>query len=123
MSAQSSDYEGLPGTPGVDRKHRPSDFFHERTNFNFIAHTRTYIIMFLVVVIGGLALLGLKPLNLGIDFRGGVSWQVNVPNGVPVKVSEIRSVIDKIGLADYKATISTGAHKTIRVQARDRLKQ
>ena len=117
MSALSSDFEGLPGTAGVDRKHRPSDFFHERTNFKFIQHTRTYIIMFLVVVFGGLALLGLKPLNLGIDFRGGVSWQVNIAKGTPASVAEIRKVIDKIGITDYKATISTGNRRTIRVQA------
>lgn len=117
MSAHSTDYEGLPGTPGVDRRHRPSDFFHERTNFGFMRHTRKYIVAFFVVVIGGLALLGLKPLNLGIDFRGGVSWQVNVPEKSPAKVSEIRDIIDKVGLEDYKATISTGARRTIRVQA------
>ena len=117
MSALSSDFEGLPGTAGVDRKHRPSDFFHERTNFKFIQHTRTYIIMFLVVVLGGLALLALKPLNLGIDFRGGVSWQVNIAKGTPASAAEIRKIIDKIGITDYKATISTGNRRTIRVQA------
>ena len=118
MSAQTADFEGLPGTPGIDRRHRPSDFFHERTNFDFIKHTRKYIITFLIIVFGGLALLGLKPLNLGIDFRGGVSWQVNVPDKATANVSEIRKIIDKVGLSDYKATISTGTRRTIRVQAR-----
>jgi hypothetical protein len=28
------------GVPGVDRRHRFSDFYHERTNFQFIASSR-----------------------------------------------------------------------------------
>ena len=26
--------------PGVTRRHRPSDLYHERTNFQFIKHSR-----------------------------------------------------------------------------------
>ena len=31
--------------PGVTRRHRPSDFYHERTNFQFIKHTRRWAIL------------------------------------------------------------------------------
>ncbi len=112
---------GLPGTPGVDRRHRPSDFLHERTNFDFLRHGRAYIAMFLVVVLGGGLALAVRGLSLGIDFTGGVSWQVNVAKNVHDSVGGVRSVVDKLNIRDYKATISTnpsnGTH-TIRVQAK-----
>ena len=31
--------------PGVTRRHRPSDFYHERTNFQFIKHSRRWAIL------------------------------------------------------------------------------
>ena len=31
--------------PGVTRRHRPSDFYHERTNFQFIKHSRRWLIL------------------------------------------------------------------------------
>jgi preprotein translocase subunit SecF len=113
--------EGLPGTPGVDRRHRPSDFLHERTNFNFLQHGKGYIAMFLVVVLGGALALAVRGLNLGIDFEGGVSWQVDVAHGVHDSVGGVRSVVDKQHIGDYKATISTNpsnGKRTIRVQAK-----
>src|SRR3954451_12257897 len=103
----SQPMEGLPGTPGVDRRHRPSDFYHERTNFNFLRHGRAYMAMFLVVVLGGALAVAVRGLNLGIDFEGGVSWQVDVAKGVNDSVAGVRTVVDKLGIKDYKATIST----------------
>ena len=31
--------------PGVTRRHRPSDLYHENTNFQFIKHTRRWAIL------------------------------------------------------------------------------
>ena len=112
---------GLPGTPGVDRRHHFSDFRHERTNFDFLSHGRTYLVMFLVVVLGGALALAIRGLNLGIDFTGGVSWQVDVANGVHDSVGGVQTVVNKLSIGDYKATISTNpsnGKKTIRVQAK-----
>lgn len=112
---------GLPGVPGVDRRHRPSDFFHERTNFAFIAKSKRYLVISLVVVIGGLLVLAVRGLNLGIDFEGGVSWQVDVAKSVTPKVGDVRSIVSKAGVSDFKATIGSNPQnnrETIRVQAR-----
>src|SRR3954447_24656043 len=114
-------YGGVPGTPGVDRRHRPSDFIHERTNFNFLAHGKAYLTMFLVVLLGGVLALATLGLNLGIDFEGGVSWQVDTAKGVHTTVNGVRSVVDKLNISDYKATISSSpssGKRTIRVQAK-----
>ena len=116
----SSDFATVDGVAGVDRRHRPSDFFHERTNFRFMDKRRVFLALFLVVVIGGPLLLLLRPLNLGIDFRGGVAWQVVAPKGRAVDVAKVRDVLDKTSLKDYKATVSRSpktGQQTIRVQA------
>jgi preprotein translocase subunit SecF len=113
--------KGVPGTPGVDRRHRPSDFLHERTNFQFIAHSKRYLIIFLVVVLGGLGLLFVRGLNLGIDFEGGVSWQIDAAKGVHPNVADVRNLVSKAGVNDFKATIGTNpqtGNQTIRVQAK-----
>jgi len=96
--------ECLPGTPGVDRRHRPSDFLHERTNFNFLQHGKGYIAMFLVVVIGGALALGLRGLNLGIDFEGGVAWEMPA-NGVSTQ--QVKDALSNIGIDPAQAKIQT----------------
>jgi preprotein translocase subunit SecF len=112
---------GVPGTPGVDRRHRPSDFYHERTNFQFIARSRRYLAISLVVVLGGLLVLFVRGLNLGIDFEGGVSWQVDVASGVHPSVAHVRDLVSQAGIHDFKATVGTNpqtGRETIRVQAK-----
>lgn len=109
------------GTPGVDRRHRLSDFFHERTNFRFMAHMRRYFVVSVVLVLLGVLLIAVRGLNLGIDFEGGVSWQVDVAKSVQPKVGAVRDLVGKAGVGDFKATISQNpqnGRETIRVQAR-----
>ena len=109
------------GTPGVDRRHRAGDFFHERTNFDFLRHGRLYLVVFLTVVLGAPLLLALRPLDLGIDFTGGVAWQVNVAKGARTSAAEVRKIAEDAGLGDFKATISSSAQnntRTIRLQAK-----
>jgi preprotein translocase SecF subunit len=107
------------GIPGVDRRHRPSDFYHETTNFHFIKHSRAYLIISSSIVV--LSILGLliAGLNLGIDFKGGVSWEVKAQGGVPT-ISGARDAIAAAGQPDARVTIlspATGG-KSIRVQAK-----
>ena len=110
---------GLTGTPGVDRRHRPSDFIHERTNFEFIAHSKRYLIISLVVVIVGIGGLFIRGLNLGIDFKGGVSWQVKAVGMTPT-VAGARDALKPTGQSDAKVTILSAAAggKSINVQAK-----
>ncbi|HET9727809.1 MAG TPA: protein translocase subunit SecF, partial [Acidimicrobiia bacterium] len=60
--------------PGVTRRHRPSDLYHERTNFQFIKHSRRWLIISSTLVVVSLVLFGVRGLNLGIDFEGGTAW-------------------------------------------------
>jgi preprotein translocase subunit SecF len=108
------------GIPGVDRRHRPADFYHETTNFHFIKHSRRYLVIsgtFMVLSVLGLIFSGL---NLGIDFKGGVSWEVKAQDGVVPTIGGVRDALEPAGQSDARVTILSPASggKSIRVQAK-----
>jgi preprotein translocase subunit SecF len=107
--------------PGITRRHRLSDLYHERTNFQFIKHTRRWLIFSSSLIVISLVLLGVRGLNLGIDFEGGTAWQVQMKNGHPAKVADIRNLLAPLGFNDAKVSVLTppgGGADTIRVEAR-----
>jgi preprotein translocase subunit SecF len=104
--------------PGVTRRHRFSDLYHERTNFQFIAHRRRWLVLSAVLMIVSVAALFIRDLNLGIEFEGGTSWQVPVADDKSPSVPEVRDVLDPLGLADAKVSILSGqGERSVRVQA------
>ena len=109
----------LPGKPGVDRRHRPSDFYHETTNFEFIKHSKRYLIISVTVVVLSLGGLLVRHLNLGIDFKGGISWEVKARGTTPT-VAGVRTALTPAGESGARITILSPASggKSIRVQAK-----
>jgi preprotein translocase subunit SecF len=107
------------GIPGVDRRHRPSDFYHEKTNFRFIEHSRRYLIISGTFILLSLAALPLRGLNFGIDFKGGTSWEVKA-QGIEPTVAGVRDALRPAGESDARVTILSPASggKSIRVQAK-----
>jgi preprotein translocase subunit SecF len=121
-SVLDSDPTTDTSVPGVDRRHRPADFYHERTNFRFMRHQRTLLIAFVAVVLVSLGSLYFRGLNLGIDFEGGVSWQVDVAEGREATVAEVRDLIEPLGFGASKVTTTRSAQDdttTIRVQSEE----
>ncbi len=107
--------------PGVTRRHRLSDLFHERTNFQFIKHSRRWLIISSTLVVVSLLLLGVRGLNLGIDFEGGTSWQVPMKAGTTAKVADVRSLLDGLGFGNANVSVLTppgGGAQTVRVEAK-----
>jgi preprotein translocase subunit SecF len=107
--------------PGVTRRHRLSDLYHERTNFQFIKHSRRWLIISSTLVVVSLILFGVRGLNLGIDFEGGTSWQVQMKNGKSGSVADVRDLLSKAGFGDAKVSVLTppgGGADTVRVEAR-----
>jgi preprotein translocase subunit SecF len=103
--------------PGVTRRHRPSDFYHERTNFQFIKHTKRWAILSGTLLLLSFVALFARGLNFGIDFKGGTSWQVQIAQGHTASVPEIRDLITPLGFADAKVTTLSGKNgKSINVQ-------
>ncbi len=107
--------------PGVTRRHRPSDLYHERTNFQFIKHSRRWLIISSTLVIVSLVLFGVRGLNLGIDFEGGTAWSVQIKAGHKARVADVRSLLENLGFGDATVSVLTppgGGADTIRVAAR-----
>jgi preprotein translocase subunit SecF len=49
------------------------------TTFDFVGRKRIWFTISAVIIISGMVALGVKGLNLGIDFKGGTTWTVNAP--------------------------------------------
>ena len=103
--------------PGVTRRHRPSDFYHERTNFQFIKHSRRWAILSGTLLLLSVVLMFTRGLEFGIEFEGGTSWQVRMVGGKPAKVAEVRDVLRPLGFADAKVSILSGTNgQSVNVQ-------
>src|SRR5207245_3740842 len=103
--------------PGVTRRHRPSDFYHERTNFQFIKHSRRWAILSGVLIALSFVALFTRGLNFGIDFEGGTSWQVRMASGHSAHVADVRDALRGLGFADAKVSILSGRNgQSVNVQ-------
>jgi preprotein translocase subunit SecF len=107
--------------PGVTRRHRPSDLYHERTNFQFIKHSRRWLIISSTLIVLSLLLLFVRGLNLGIDFEGGTAWQIQMKGAKSAKVADVRSLLTGVGFGNANVSVLTppgGGAQTLRVEAR-----
>ncbi len=89
--------------------------FRGETDINFIGHARRWFTISGVVILVGLASLVIRGLNFGIDFKGGVSWEV--PSAT-LTVGQTRAAISPFGLSSATVvTLGGGGSRTVQVQA------
>jgi preprotein translocase subunit SecF len=81
--------------PKAKRRSIWTRLYHGETNFDFVGRRKVWFILSLVAVLIGLGSLVTRGLNLGIDFEGGVVWEV--PAG-DASVADARNAIDQFGL-------------------------
>jgi preprotein translocase subunit SecF len=93
---------GARGTAGgVDmagRRRRRSIWtrlYHGETNVDFVGRRKLWFTLSLVAVLIGIGSLLTRDLNLGIDFEGGVVWQVAAGEA---SVGDARDALDEFGL-------------------------
>ena len=65
------------------------------TTVDFVGRSKTWFTISLVVIIAGLVSLGVRGFNLGIDFKGGSSWEVLAPH---TSIAQMTSAVEKAGL-------------------------
>ena len=103
--------------PGVTRRHRFSDLYHERTNFQFIKHSKRWAILSGVLIVLSFVALFTRGLNFGIDFEGGTSWQVRMAKGQSAHITDVRDTLRPLGFSDAKVSILSGRNgQSVNVQ-------
>lgn len=68
------------------------------TNIDFVGNRRRWFTISAVLLVVSLAALGIRQLNLGIEFVGGLG--VQAPNPATAGVGEIRSALADVGIDD-----------------------
>jgi len=94
--------------------------YHGETSFDFVGKRKIGFAISLILIILTLGSLFSRGLNLGIDFEGGVAWQV--PSSATMDVDAARSVLSDNGVASENAkvqTLTNGTTTSIRIQVGD----
>jgi preprotein translocase subunit SecF len=85
--------------------------YRGENTFDFVKWWRRALVLSAVLVVVSIASLFFRGLNLGIDFEGGVSWEVSAPG---VSTERARDALAAVGLEDAKIQIV--GSDTLRVQ-------
>lgn len=105
--------------PGVTRRHKFSDLYHERTNFKFMKHRRRYTILSASFMVLAVIFVVVRGLNFGIEFEGGTEWRAEMQDAKAASVPDVRDELRPLGFDNSKIDIlsSSGGPATVRVQA------
>jgi preprotein translocase subunit SecF len=90
------------GSPKPSLRHR---LYHGETTYDFVGRRRVGFIISGVVILLSILSLSTRGLNLGLDFEGGVAWELPARNGV--SVDDIKGVLDADGINSGDAKIQT----------------
>lgn len=87
-------------------------------SFDIVGRRRTWYIFTAVLLAVCVLAIGIRGLNLGIEFRGGADFQA--PTSVTAStVDEVRSAVERLGLPDNdELTVTTIGEGNVRVQTR-----
>ncbi|MCL4421578.1 MAG: protein translocase subunit SecF [Actinobacteria bacterium] len=106
----------LEDAPASEQAPKPhgvfSRLYRGETSFDFVGRRRWWYLISTLVILAGLVSFATRGLNLGIDFKGGTSWELQAPG---VSASQARGVLRKFGLGG--ATVEILGGKTLEVQA------
>jgi preprotein translocase subunit SecF len=89
--------------------------YRGETSFDFVGRRRWWFLLSTVIIVAGVASLGLRGLNLGIDFKGGTSW--TVPSAT-LSQTEAENLVSAAGLSQpIVKVLGSGGDRTVQVQA------
>jgi preprotein translocase subunit SecF len=74
------------------------EFFKKKTSIRFMAPRKRWYAISAVLVLGSILLLAVRGLNLGVDFTGGVVYEVAFPQAVDLE--KVRGALAERGYAD-----------------------
>ncbi len=103
--------------PVVERRSIWTRLYHGETDADFVGRFRLWIAISLVVIAIGLVSLLTRGLNLGIDFEGGVVWEVPV-EGSGATVEDAEGVVADAGVEpEAVQTLEAEGEARLRVEA------
>jgi preprotein translocase subunit SecF len=79
--------------------------YHGETTFDFVGRRRIGFAISLTLIVLTLLSLFTRGLNLGLDFEGGVAWEMPAANGLTV--GDVRSILSDNGIANEDAKVQT----------------
>jgi preprotein translocase subunit SecF len=74
------------------------EFFRRTTRFPFMATRKRWYVVSAVVILASLLALGVRGLNFGIDFTGGVVLELSFPQAA--ELDKVRSALEQAGFGD-----------------------
>jgi preprotein translocase subunit SecF len=89
------------------------EFFHKVTRFPFMNTRKVWYGLSAVLIVGSLVLAGIRGLNLGIDFTGGVVVETSFPQAP--NLDTLRAALTTAGVADAQLQVFGGS-RDIRVR-------
>uniref|UniRef100_UPI002FC80957 protein translocase subunit SecF n=1 Tax=Aeromicrobium sp. TaxID=1871063 RepID=UPI002FC80957 len=96
-----------------------NDLYQGRKSFNFVAKPWLWYAVSLLLVGTAVAVLFLKPLNMGVEFTGGttLSVEVGAQAATQDEADDLREVVKDSGLEPAKnPTVTTEGNKSLTVQ-------
>jgi preprotein translocase subunit SecF len=122
MSTRDGEPQDAPVDGGTDRGPRRtakrsiwSRLYHGETTIDFVGRRRLWFTLSLVAIVISVVSFATRGLNLGIDFDGGVVWEV--PAG-DASVADTRDALEGVGLPDATITeLESDDGRELRVEA------
>ena len=98
-------------TPGGFRR-----LYQGLTTVDFVGRRKIWFLLSAVVIVVGLGSLGVRGFNLGIDFKGGSSWEVFAPHSTINAMTHAvehaglnQPVVEKLGPGTYQVSADLNA--------------
>src|SRR5476651_1594737 len=79
------------------------EFFHKVTRFPFMNTRKVWYGLSVLLIVGSLVLVGVRGLNLGIDFTGGVVVETNFPQAPNIEA--LRTAVARAGVENAQVQI------------------
>ncbi len=89
------------------------EFFRKKTSYPFMATRKSWYTVSAVLIIGSFLALGIRGINFGVDFTGGVVLELNFPQAADLE--QVRSSLEKAGF-DNAAVQSFGTPRDVLVR-------
>jgi preprotein translocase subunit SecF len=85
--------------------------YHGLTTVDFVGRRKIWFTVSIVIIVLGIGSLAIRGFNLGIDFKGGSSWEVLAPNSSITKMTNAvesaglsNPTVEKLGSDTYQVT-------------------